>query len=136
VLLEAALLTNIGLLADAERACRRLLELDEINAGAHYILALCCESAGNLAEAAEHDRAATDLDPTFAMPRLHLGLLRRRAGDRADAQRELAQASALLKREDPVRILLFGGGFNRAALLAMCDSALRDSGGRDCGDRA
>lgn len=126
VLLEAMLLTNIGRLADAEQACRRLLELDELNAGAHYILALCCENAGSLTEAAEHDRVAAYLDPTFAMPRLHLGLLRRRAGDRADAQRELAQASTLLKREDDGRLLLFGGGFNREALLAMCASTLRD----------
>jgi chemotaxis protein methyltransferase CheR len=126
VLLEATLLTNIGLLADAEHACRRLLELDDLNAGAHYILALCRENAGNLTEAAEHDRAAAYLDPTFAMPRLHLGLLRRRAGNRADAQRELAQASTLLKRENAARLLLFGGGFNREALLAMCDSTLRD----------
>jgi chemotaxis protein methyltransferase CheR len=125
-LLEAMLLANIGQLTDAEQACRRLLEFDELNAGAHYILALCCENAGNLTDAAEHDRVAAYLDPTFAMPRLHLGLLHRRAGDRADAQRELAQASTLLRREDVGRLLLFGGGFNREALLAMCASTPRD----------
>jgi chemotaxis protein methyltransferase CheR len=130
LLLEATLLANIGRLADAERACRRLLKLDELNAGAHYILALCRENAGNVAEAAEHDRVAAYLDPTFAMPRLHLGLLLRRAGNSADAQHELAQASTLLKREDADRLLLFGGGFNREALLAMCGSTLRDCGAR------
>lgn len=130
LLLEAMLLTNVGLPADAERACRRLLELDELNAGAHYILALCCESTGKLVEATEHDRVAAYLDPTFAMPRLHLGLLCRRAGNRADARRELAQASTLLKREDAARLLLFGGGFNRDALLALCEPTPRDRGMR------
>lgn len=63
------------------------------------------------------------------MPRLHLGLLARRAGDRNAARRELSQALILLKREDASRLLLFGGGFNRDALLALCESALRDCGG-------
>jgi chemotaxis protein methyltransferase CheR len=72
---------------------------------------------------------ATYLDPGFAMPRLHLGLLARRDGDRAAGQRELAHALVLLKREDASRVLLFGGGFTRDALLALCGSALRDCGG-------
>ena len=80
--------------------------------------------------AGEHDRVAAYLDPEFAMPRLHLGLLARRAGDRDAARRELAQALVLLKREDASRLLLFGGGFNREALMALCESALRDSGGQ------
>ncbi|HEY1797500.1 MAG TPA: protein-glutamate O-methyltransferase CheR [Stellaceae bacterium] len=126
LLLEATLLTHVGLLARAERTCRHLLELDELNAGAHYVLALCCENAGNPAKAAEHDRVAANLDPTFAMPRLHLGLLSRRAGRCADAEQELAHASILLQREDPARVLLFGGGFNREALLSMCGPAPRD----------
>jgi hypothetical protein len=36
----------------------------------------------------------------------------------------------LIKREEPSRLLLFGGGFNRAALAALCEQALRDCGGR------
>jgi len=63
------------------------------------------------------------------MPRLHLGLLARRAGDRAAARRELGQALVLLNREDASRLLLFGGGFNREALTALCRSALRHCGG-------
>lgn len=129
LLLEATLLANCRLLSAAEEACRRLLAIDELNAGAHYVLALCRESTGDFAGAAEHDRVATYLDPGFAMPRLHLGLLARRAGDRERARRELALAAMLLKREDASRLLLFGGGFNRDSLLALCQSALRDCGG-------
>ncbi len=123
-------MTHGGQLSGAEDACRRLLELDELNAGAHYVLALCRESAGDERGAADHDQVAAYLDPAFAMPRLHLGLLARRAGDRDAARRELAQALALLEREDPSRLLLFGGGFNRAALLALGRAELHACGGR------
>lgn len=130
LLLEAMLLADGRQLAAAEDTCRRLLAIEELNAGAHYVLALCRESAGDCDGAAEHDRVAVYLDPAFAMPRLHLGLLARRSGERDTARRELAQALILLKREDASRLLLFGGGFNRDALIALCGSALRDCGGQ------
>jgi chemotaxis protein methyltransferase CheR len=130
LLLEATLLAHGGQLAAAEQACLRLLVIDELNAGAHYVLALCCEHSGRGDRAGEHDLIAAYLEPAFAMPRLHLGLLARRRGDRDAARRELAQALVLLKREDASRLLLFGGGFNREALIALCELALKESGGR------
>jgi len=130
LLLEAMLLAHSGDLVAAEDTCGRLLMVDELNAGAHYVLALCRENSADRAGAAEHDRVAVYLDPTFAMPRLHLGLLARHAGDRDTARRELEQALLLLRSEDPSRLLLFGGGFNREALIVLCRSALRDCGGQ------
>jgi chemotaxis protein methyltransferase CheR len=129
LLLLAALLTNSGKLAAAEEACSRLLALDELNAGAHYVMALCRGQAGDIAGAIEHDQTAVYLDAGFAMPRLHLGLLARRSGDRATARHELSQALILLAREDASRILLFGGGFTRETLLALCRTELRAAGG-------
>jgi chemotaxis protein methyltransferase CheR len=128
-LLEATLLAHVQRLPAAADACRRLLAIDELNAGAHYVLALCREGAGDCAGAAEHDRVAAYLDPSFAMPRLHLGLMARRTGARQAARRELAEAAVLLEREDASRLLLFGGGFGRHALLVLCRSAMRDCGG-------
>ena len=130
VLLEAVLLANLGELDAAESACKRILTADELNAGARYLLALCREQRGDRETALEHNRIATHLDPSFAMPRLHLGLLERRAGDREGARRDLNQALVLLKREDASRLLMFGGGFQREALIALCESALRECGGR------
>jgi chemotaxis protein methyltransferase CheR len=130
LLLEAALLAHSGQLVAAEDACLRLLLIDELNAGAHYILALCREHCGHRERAREHDRVAAYLDPSFAMPRLHLGLLARRAGDRTAARGELAQALLLLRREDTSRLLLFGGGFGREALMALCESSLKECGVR------
>jgi chemotaxis protein methyltransferase CheR len=107
----------------------RLLELDELSAGAHYLLALCREGAGDRAAASHHDQVAAYLDPGFAMPRLHLGLLARRGGDREAARNELGQALVLLQREDASRVLLFGGGFSRDALIALCRAELIRCGG-------
>lgn len=128
LLLEATLLAHSGQLVAAEDACLRLLLIDELNAGAHYLLALCREHSGHRQRAREHDRVAAYLDPSFAMPRLHLGLLARRDGDRATARTEFAQALNLLRREEASRLLLFAGGFSREALMALCESSLRECG--------
>ena len=129
LLLRAVLLTHAGQLPRAEEACRHLLDVDELSAGAHYLLALCREGAGDRAAASYHDQVAAYLDPAFAMPRLHLGLLARRAGERGAACRELGEALRLLQGEDASRVLLFGGGFGREALVALCRSELRRCGG-------
>ncbi|MCU1383165.1 MAG: Protein-glutamate O-methyltransferase [Acidobacteria bacterium] len=129
LLLSAVLHTNGGRWSEAEQASLRLLDLDELSAGAHYLLALCREGALDRSGALHHDHVAVYLDPGFAMPHLHLGLLARRAGDRAAAQRALGQALPLLQREDGSRLLLFGGGFNRETLVALCRTELVGCGG-------
>ncbi len=129
LLLHAVLLAHSGQFSPAEDTCRQLLAIDEFNAGAHYVLALCREGLGDRRAAVDNDQFAVYLDPTFAMPRIHLGLLARRDGDRAAARRELGQAVTLLQREDASRLLLFGGGFRREALLALCLAELQSCGG-------
>jgi chemotaxis protein methyltransferase CheR len=130
LLLHAVLLAHGGRLAEAQDACRRLLSIGWCGprgprvAGAHYVLALCCEAAGDWRGAADHGQTAAYLDPTFAMPRLRLGLAARRVGDHAAARRELGHALVLLHRESASRLLLFGGGFDREALIALCRAEL------------
>jgi chemotaxis protein methyltransferase CheR len=123
--LRAALLANRGELALAEEACASVLKTDELNAGAHYVMALCREQADDHRTATEHDLAAIYLDPSFAMPHLHLGLLAKRSGELELAMQELSQASLLLPREDAQRVLLFGGGFSRDALVELCRRELQ-----------
>jgi len=129
LLLRAAILVNRGEVDEARQACAAVLAADEFNAGAHYLLALCREHAGDRDGAASHDRTAVYLDPDFAMPHLHLGLLSRRAGDVEAGRRELREALDRLAREDAARILLFGGGFGREALMRLCCDGLRACGG-------
>ena len=130
LLLRAVLLTHGGDLAEAEKVCLELLDLDEMSAGAHYLMALCREEACDHQGAVDHDQVAIYLDPGFAMPRLHLGLLARRAGNQDAARRELGQALVLLQREDGSRLLLFGGGFTREALVALSRAEMVSCGGR------
>jgi len=130
LLLKAVSLSHSGALEQAESVCHALLARDGLNTGAQYILAVCREAAGDVSGAIEHDQAACYLDPGFAMPRLHLGLLARRQGDGVTAVRELSQAAHLLQHEDPSRVLLFGGGFKREALVAMCRAHCDAMGGQ------
>jgi chemotaxis protein methyltransferase CheR len=127
-LLRAVLLTDLGRIEEAEAECRRLLDTDGLHAGAHYLLAVTREGAGDPATAASHARTAAYLDPGFAMPRLRLGLLARSRGDTATARVEFAAALTLLVGESPDRLLLFGGGFTRVALADLCRTELRACG--------
>jgi chemotaxis protein methyltransferase CheR len=129
LLLRAVLLAHRGRFDDAERICFDLRSLDARSAGAHYVLALCRENAGDGEGAMQNDLVATYLDPDFAMPHLHAGLLARRAGDRETARRQLRKAIALLLVEEEARVRLFGGGFTRAALIGLCRAELDAAGG-------
>jgi chemotaxis protein methyltransferase CheR len=128
-ILLAVLHANSGEIVEAEKISRQMLAADELNTGAHYLIALCREQSGDRDGAVRHNQAATYLDPLFAMPHLHLGLLAKRAADLDTARRELEIALPLFDREDPARILLFGGGFTREALVAFCRAELRACGG-------
>lgn len=128
LLLQAISLSRSGTLTAAEVVCTALLERDELNVGAHYVLALCREGVGDFDGAMEHDLAAVYLDPHFAMPRLHLGLVSRRQGNYVDTRGHLEHALVLLQQEDVARIVLFGGGFKREALLALCRAELKALG--------
>jgi chemotaxis protein methyltransferase CheR len=129
LLLFALALTNKGACEEAKAACRRLLEVEPESAGAHYLLALCSEQAGDTSGAMECARRAIFLDSTFAMAHLHLGLLAKRSQSWALAKAELDRALYLLDLEDASRILLFGGGFSRAALMRLCRGELAVLGG-------
>lgn len=124
-LLRAGLLANCGEAEAAESICRQILSHDDLNAAAHYLAALCREQAGDAQGAMEHDLAAIYLDAAFAMPHLHLGRMAKRMSDLTTARRELERAQTLLPGEDALRILLFGGGFNREALVAFSRAELR-----------
>jgi chemotaxis protein methyltransferase CheR len=128
LLLHAVLLAQAGRIEDAEIVCRRLLDVDGLYADAHHLLGVCLEGGAAVDVAIGHYRLAAHLDPAFAMPRLRLGLMARRRGDDRAAGPELDRALHLLRDERDERIVLFGGGFGRIALTALCRAEL-DAGG-------
>lgn len=124
VLLRAVALTEHGDPQRAAAACAKLLELATHAASAHYLLAVCRESAGDLAGAVHHAELATQHAPDFAMAHLRFGLIARHAGDRTAARRELVRAIEALQVEDPQRLALHAGGLGRDALIRMCRTEL------------
>lgn len=128
-LLHAMLLVHAGQISQAETLCRQMLALDDSDADAHHALSLCREGAGDRQGAMVSDQTAAYLDPAFAMPHLHLGLMARRTGDQHMARRELALALRLLSREHDTRLQLFAGGFSRQTLSSLCMTELAASGG-------
>jgi chemotaxis protein methyltransferase CheR len=127
--LYAALLFHHGHLDQAETACQQLLDVDGRNAAAHYLLGACREARADLPGSLQHYRTASSLDPGFAMPRLRMGVLARQRGDLDVAVAELRRALILLPYENTERLLLFAGGFARAALIELCRAELLASGG-------
>jgi chemotaxis protein methyltransferase CheR len=128
LLLRGVLLAQAGRLEEAEMTARHMLDADGLYADAHHLLGVCLEDGAAVDVAIGHYRIAAYLDAAFAMPRLRLGLLARRRGDEQAAATELERALALLRTESDDRIVLFGGGFGRIALAALC-RAERDACG-------
>lgn len=123
-LCRAMLLVYTNQFARARDCAFGLIDDNRVAAGAHYALTLCHEFAAEWPEATHHAHRAAYLDPTFAMPRLHLGIASRRKGEGLAARRELLQARALLRVEPAERLLWFGGGCSRATLLQECEREL------------
>jgi chemotaxis protein methyltransferase CheR len=124
LLVAAAADTHRGRIAEAEAACGRLLHLDPLNADAYGLLALCRDAAGDPAAAEQHDESALYLEPDRPMPHVHLGLLARRRGDRARAQRLFQRALALLPLADENGLRVAGAGLGRDGLVALCRAEL------------
>jgi chemotaxis protein methyltransferase CheR len=129
-LLRGVLLAQAGRLDDAVDTARRLIDDDGLNPDAHQLLGLCLEGATAVSESLGQYRLAAYLDPDFALPRMRLGQLARRRGDDRAASGELERALALLPAEAELRITLFGGGFGRMALTALCRAELEACGAR------
>jgi chemotaxis protein methyltransferase CheR len=126
---HAAIAAAVGRLREAEASCRAALALAPGCSEAHMVLGLCRERADDWEAAIAHYDAAIAIDSSFAMPHLHRGLLMSRRAARAEAGPSLQRAAMLLPLEAPERLMLFGGGFRRETLVALCLAALRREGG-------
>lgn len=123
-LLRAALQLQAGRFQEAELLSEVLVERGVQSAGAHYLLGLCREQAGDGANARARYERAVHLEPTFALGHLRLGMLARRDGTQMTARVALRLALTLLAHEQPVHLALFGGGFGRHGLMQVCQREL------------
>lgn len=125
-LLLAVACSNQGQFSAAEEICTRLLRnlRGTLAAEAFYILGLCYEHTGDPSMAMHHYQLATAEDPSFAMPHLHMGLLYKKTGKPRQARSAFERAAALVSGEKSERIVLFGGGFQKNALLSLCKNEI------------
>lgn len=123
-LLRAALHLQAGLFREAERLGKALAEAGAQDAAAYYLLGLCREQAGDATNARACYERAVHLEPTFALGHLRLGMLARREGAPTTARVALRLALTLLAHEQPVHLMLFGGGFGRHGLMQVCQREL------------
>lgn len=123
-LISAAIFYSQSRIDKVKQASQRLLDAGSHTAEARYLLGLCHEHLGERERALRQIEEAVRADPGFAMAQLRLGTLLRRSGQRTAAITALTKALEVLGRERDERILLFGGGFRREALLSLCRSEL------------
>jgi chemotaxis protein methyltransferase CheR len=130
LVVRAALQIAVGDRRRAEHTCYRLIggpaPDPKIIAAAHLLLSACAEGAGDSVAAAEHCDAALAADPGHAPARLHRARLLFRAGRTEQARAEYAEAARRLRGAPDLDVLLFGGGFDRAALIALCETSSID----------
>ncbi|MGC3959914.1 MAG: CheR family methyltransferase [Verrucomicrobiota bacterium] len=131
LLTKATLLCGQGRYSEARKLCGRLLDDNQQVAEAHYLLGLGQEHVDEKESAQKSHEESIRADPRFAMAHLRLGIVLRRGGQRDAARAALRQALELLPHERRERILLFGGGFAREALLSLCRAELRALGGEE-----
>jgi chemotaxis protein methyltransferase CheR len=124
MLVRAVLLLQARRADEATALCRELIGRGAHRAAAHHVLSLCEDVAGDRDAAVASASTATELDPAFALAHLHLGILCRRDGNRDRARVEIGHAARLIAHETDRRVILFGGGFTRDALAALCRAEL------------
>lgn len=123
-LIRAALMMQTGRQADAIVLCQEILKREPLNAEAHYLLSLGLEKPNPMAARA-HAESAAALDANFAMAQMRIGMLQARAGEPRAARVSLHEAVEALSREDRRRLALYGGGFSRDGLCAVCESEMK-----------
>jgi Flp pilus assembly protein TadD len=85
---------------------RRAIELDALNAPAHYGLGLVYTKLGQFQQAMDSIKEAAELDPAMADAQVSLGVLAYRAGDFNQARKRWETALRLDSQNDYTRELL------------------------------
>lgn len=118
---EAVNALDAGRFDEVERLCATLIE----DPDAQYLLALRREHLDDQEGAIAHYQMAAALDASFAMPRVHLGIVLARLGDHDASRRAFGEAVVLLPSESDERMVWFGGGFTREGLREHCRRMIR-----------
>lgn len=95
---EARQLADAGRLVEAERQVKAMIDVQETDAAAHFLLGYLVSEAGRLDEARHHFRRSLYLDPGFVAAYVEIAALYERQGNRKAADRVRRAALDVLAR--------------------------------------
>lgn len=120
--LLARSLANLGQLADALAWCERWIAADKLDPAGHYLRAVVLLEQGNPEPARSALQRAIYLDPDFVLAHFALGNLARGRGKLDEADKHLANALHLLRRQPPDALLPESDGLTAGRLAQTISS--------------
>ena len=114
--LLARSLANEGRLSDALECCERWIDLDKLDAAAHYLRATVLLEQGNGTAARASLRTALFLRPEFVLAHFALGNLARGDGNKAERDKHFGNALRLLRAHDAESLLPESDGLTAGRL--------------------
>ncbi len=121
---KALMSADKGELQEAEKYCNKLIYLEKLHQGCHYLLATVCQEQGRLRESARSLKHALFLDPKFILAHFSLGNLMHREGRTVEAKKYLNNAIKLLIPMDPEAVLPYSDGMTAGRLKAVIQELL------------
>lgn len=115
---------NEGAWEDAERCGRQLIDLDNLNAQAHFHYALVLEQMGDYREAERSLRRSIYLNRQAVLAHYQLGLLLRAHGDPQRARRSFHHALNLLAKRSDDEVILDADGLTVAELKQLAHTQI------------
>ena len=122
---EVRALANVGDWINARKLCCTLIETNQLDADAHYLLAVICEHMDDLSEAETALRQAIYIDGGFALAHYHLACRAAANGEFGKATRFLRNVLAILDRCDDEEAVRAGDGLKVRELRAFARMRFR-----------
>jgi chemotaxis protein methyltransferase CheR len=115
-------------LDEARADCRRVLELDNVNAEAYFLNGLIAYYRSRWNEASESFRKALFLRPGLSLAHFHLALVCRQEGMAEDARREFRNTIRVLEQRMDASLSFAALGYSSAYLINSCKQQLKAIG--------
>ncbi|MEA3465215.1 MAG: CheR family methyltransferase [Thermodesulfobacteriota bacterium] len=119
LLLLARCFANVGEVAEAQQWLEKALQLDRLNASAHYLLAIIYQEQGELDQVRKSLDQALYLDPDFIMATFSLGLLLHQGDEKEQGDKLLQRVLTLLSNMEGDTIIPESEGLSVSYLSQM-----------------
>jgi len=125
--LKVSILTNIGQFDEANRLCRKILEIDEWNLEGYILLGLICKINNNLEEAIQHFNKALYVEPSSWIVHFYLAESYMALGEIDKPLSEFEIAKKILEKGDIKKhgLTLFPLIFPAEQLIHLCTANIK-----------